>query len=271
MASAFFAHRNFAERARGLSIFSLNVGRTGSSLISAYAPLRCPSLNAALTSRSSPLWKLMIAARPPGRRHHGKHAQQFLQVGQLAVHQDAQGLKDRAVGRICCWRTVGSPFRGCGLTATGAASRIRSASSCVRSSGRVVPPPDDRRGDLVGFRLVAQLAEGCGQVVRGQRVEQFGGGPAASGVHAHVERAVAREREPALGVVDLHARHAQVGEQAVAAVEACSGQSGGKPGEVAVMQGERRSDRGQLFACRGEVARVEVERDELASRSDAAQ
>ena len=76
---------------------------------------------------------------------------------------------------------------------------------------------------------------------------------------------------PRPAVVHLHARHAQVGEQAVAPVEPAGGEDGREAGEVGVVQFEVRGDGGELLAGRRQVGGVEVDGDQLARRADPAE
>src|SRR5208283_5045265 len=64
--------RNFADRARGLAVRSAQEARIGSSLPADQMPERSPARKDVFTSRSSPLWKLMIAVLPPARRQLGR-------------------------------------------------------------------------------------------------------------------------------------------------------------------------------------------------------
>src|SRR6185295_10859835 len=62
------AQRSLADLDREFESLSSSVAVIASSLIAAYRPVRSPSRKAFFTMRSSPLWKLMIAAVPPGFR-----------------------------------------------------------------------------------------------------------------------------------------------------------------------------------------------------------
>ena len=73
---------------------------------------------------------------------------------------------------------------------------------------------DDRAGDLAGARLLAIVADDAGDLGLVGLVEEFGGGLARL-AHPHVERAVVGESEAALGLVELHRRHADVERHAV--------------------------------------------------------
>ena len=77
----------------------------------------------------------------------------------------------------------------------------------------------DRRSNLLRFRLIAQLAKRGSQVAGRKGIQQLGCRAAPRRVHAHIERAIAREREAALGIIHLHARHAEIGQQTIAALQ----------------------------------------------------
>src|SRR4029077_3852052 len=83
--------------------------------------------------------------------------------------------------------------------------------------GQLRRPPDwstvARRGDrprhATGIALLAEGADQRGQFLLGEPRDEIGRGLALA-PHAHVERAVGREREAALGAAKLHRRHAEI-------------------------------------------------------------
>ena len=89
----------------------------------------------------------------------------------------------------------------------------------VRVMGSTARRADDQAGDLLMVRLVGQFPQRLGQFLFRETVEQVGAGLLEPVVHPHVERPFMLVADAALGIVDLHARNAQVGEDDVEAVE----------------------------------------------------
>jgi hypothetical protein len=73
----------------------------------------------------------------------------------------------------------------------------------------------DQPRDPLCVALLAELADHRHERVLIDRAQQLERGGAARGIHAHVERARLAEREPALGMIELRRRHAEVGEDAI--------------------------------------------------------
>ena len=117
---------------------------------------------------------------------------------------------------------------------------------------------------IVAYHLGQKALIGAGQEVRGTL--------AAGGVHAHVQRRVEAEAEPARGVVDLRRAHAQVQQHALHPREALAGEHLGHLREVGVMDGKTRvlDPRGTLCR-RGHRLRVAVEGDQPPRRRQARQ
>jgi len=89
-------------------------------------------------------------------------------------------------------------------------------------------------------------------------------------MHAHIEEAVAHVREPATGVIDLHARDTQVRQNDVGVPGACHGERLPDAREVEMVQQERVPDfRQSLFRPR-QVGRIEFQADQSSRRPDAA-
>ena len=86
----------------------------------------------------------------------------------------------------------------------GMESRTSSTSRALVSNGAPAALAHDRVGDPAGELLLAVLAQHARELGGGVGVEHLGGGDAARGVHAHVERRVLRVGEAALGLVELH-------------------------------------------------------------------
>ncbi len=97
------------------------------------------------------------------------------------------------------------------------AAVITSASSVVVCSGRAATM---RSGDAAGEPLVAVSTDDAGQLLFGVAVDDVGGRPRLVAVHPHVERAFLAVREPAIGVVELGRRHAEVEQRAADLVDA---------------------------------------------------
>ena len=72
----------------------------------------------------------------------------------------------------------------------------------------------DRPGDAARVTLLAQVEQDGGEIGLGSAVDDVGRRWAIA-IHAHVERAVGAEREAALGLIELHGRHADVEHYAV--------------------------------------------------------
>ena len=74
---------------------------------------------------------------------------------------------------------------------------------------------DDGRSQPPRIFQFAEKLEDASQLLLLIRVEHIGGGVSAACVHAHVERRVKSERKSACFVVEVVARHAQIGQNAV--------------------------------------------------------
>ena len=137
-------------------------------------------------------------AQAPRRR-----LEESIQPLELAVHPDAQRLK-RPRGRV-------DPGR--------AAARDRAAhdrcQATGRGDGRLAARVDDGARDPTGKALFAVLKDGIGQLALRRPRDQISGRFAGAPVHAHVQRLVALKAEAAARLVELHRRHAKVGESAV--------------------------------------------------------
>ena len=95
------------------------------------------------------------------------------------------------------------------------------------------------------------------------------GGRPARPIHPHVEWAIAHVREAAVTIVHLHARHADIGKQDIAAGQAFGPKSTWDASEVRVVNGEQVSDGRELLGGGRDVAAVEIEGDEHSLRADA--
>ena len=76
------------------------------------------------------------------------------------------------------------------------------------------PATDDRRRDAARPRLLAEPEDQVRELSLGQPVHEVGRARPLGGVHAHVERAVVPEPEPALRPIELHRGDPEVEEHA---------------------------------------------------------
>ena len=167
-----------------------------------YTPSWSPARNACLTRRSSPEWNVRRTTLPPGRRHVGRLTQQGVERPELVVHRDAERLEHAAHG-VAGYRLAASLAHGM----HDGDERLRGDERRPSLCG------NDRRGQFLRERLVGILDQQLRQLRRSDPGEQFSRGRTAGRVHPHVQRAGRLEAEPARGVVDLHRRDPQVGEQ----------------------------------------------------------
>ncbi len=105
-----------------------------------------------------------------------------------------------------------------------------------RADGPLLALGNDRPGDVLAVRLVGQVSQGQAQSLLVDRRQQVGRGLLHPRVHAHVERAVVLVAEASRRVVDLHARHTEIGQDGVVTVEPFSPQGGVDAREVAPME-----------------------------------
>ena len=222
-ASVRAALRSLAERARGLAAVSVGLGTVGPFVVArkvgsaAGAAGRCREppgrrpLRAAmncLTMRSSSEWKVTTASRPPG-----------LSTRSAACSARANSPSSSLTAMRSAWKTRVAGCRPPGSARTSPATR---SASCARGLDAALAAFfDDGAGDGPGPPLLAVMKEDVGQLRLGGLVDEVGGAPPVP-LHAHVERPVAAEREAALGLVELHRRHADVENDAVDALEAGS-------------------------------------------------
>jgi len=106
------------------------------------------------------------------------------------------------------------------------------------------------------------------QLTLGQLVHDPRRGDRNVPVHPHVERAVVTEAEPSVGVVELHAREAQVEKHTVGRLHAGLPSQPGHLPEVTLDQGRRRGDgaEGRPGGLDGDL--VPVDGEQPAIRSD---
>jgi hypothetical protein len=123
-----------------------------------------------------------------GGQESERTLQTRLDCGQLIIGGDPQSL-EAAGGRVRRSPTSGTdPFDELGELARGGEGAIAALSL-------------NFSGYLPGMPLVAQFPENVGQFTRRERVDKVCRGRAGSAlIHAHVQRTILLEREPALGV-----------------------------------------------------------------------
>ena len=84
-----------------------------------------------------------------------------------------------------------------------------------RIDRRLAPRGDERAGNAARETLFAVRVNRVGQLLLGAAGDEIGGGLSRAAIHAHVERLVALKAESPAGCVELHRRHAEIGERAV--------------------------------------------------------
>ncbi len=136
-----------------------------------------------------------------------------LQFVQLGVDGDAQGLKG-AGGRM---------HLGPAPAAQGALDGVGQVQGALER--RLGPAAGQGGGDAARLALLTIEPENAGQLGRLGGVDQVGGALALAR-HAHVQRPVAHEREAAIGLVQLHGRHAQVQHHSIHRRDQMLGQGG---------------------------------------------
>src|SRR5688572_252316 len=187
--------------------------------------------------------------------------EQPIEVRQLAVHENAQRLE--------------RPRRGMQLRAGCALEREipglahDGGELLRRRDGLKLPPLDDEPRDLRCVGFVPELQQRVREIALAHAREQRRCRLPARRIHPHVERPRPAVGEAARGIIDLRAGDADVGEDAVDALDPGLREHGRQRGEVVVEQLEVRADRGQRRLGALEVGRVEVDPDHAAARTDA--
>jgi hypothetical protein len=97
-------------------------------------------------------------------------------------------------------------------------------------------------------------------------LQQVRGGAAAGRVEAHIERPIAHEGESAAAVIDLHARHAEIGQESIDTGRAFASEDVRQSREVRVMERKEPADGLELHEGRYDVRRIEVGGDEQSIR-----
>ena len=162
-------------------------------------PPEAASAKVCFVRRSSPGVVADHRAHAPDRQVRQGDRQRGLELAQLVVHLDPQGLEDPA-GRVA-------------LPAGRRRHRRRHDFGQLPRRGQW-PGPHDGPGDAPGQPALSVLTEQRRQVLDREGVHQVGGRGPGGRVHPHVERPVLAEREPPLGPVELGGADAQVEEHA---------------------------------------------------------
>src|SRR5713226_9142951 len=100
--------------------------------------------------------------------------------------------------------------------------------------------------------------ESFGQVRSRNRRQQVRRRFTVGSIHAHVEGAVTSIGKAALGIVDLHTRHAEVRQENVDASHSFGSENGGKGGEVPGMDNVWQTDTIQDFATSGKIVGIPI-------------
>ena len=122
----------------------------------------------------------------------------------------------------------------------------------------------DGAGNTPCMLLFAQEAEDSDQIGHLGAVDHIGSRNAGD-CHAHVERAVALEREAALGLVDLHRGHADIEHDAV---ETAFRRELGEIGEFRVMKDEPTTARFDQILAAGNGVGIAVERNDIGTLAE---
>ena len=120
-------------------------------------------------------------------------------------------------------------------------------------------------------RLIGQFPQRLGQFVFGEAVEQIGAGLRDSVVHPHIERTFMLVAHPALGIVDLHARNAEVGEDDIEAVELLLAEHLGDAGEIAVIEAHRHALLAQAAAGALQLGGIDIQADQSSAGPDSSE
>jgi hypothetical protein len=132
--------------------------------------------------------------------------------------------------------------------------------------GLAGPLADDRVGDPGGEALLAVLLEHARQRLAVVAVDDLGGGGAARGVHAHVQRRVLRVGEAAVGLVELQRADPEVEQHAVHAVQAEAASTAGSSSYTACTSVVRPAYGARPLAAAAQRLGVAVQADQPAVR-----
>lgn len=192
-----------------------------------------------------------------------KGIEKRIEVGQLVVDHDAERLKGAGGGvelgahasfdgEVACFADDGHEIFG-------------------GSDGLLGSAFDNEFGDLLCVFFVAELIQSISEILFAHAVEDVGGGFTLRWIHAHVERAGLAVGEATVGIVDLRAGDADVGEDGINGGfgDFQIGEYAGKIAEVGVDDVEADStvaalDFLELDAGFDDVGGVEIEGDEAA-------
>ena len=197
------AARSFALRARGFRSISASVGTCGRLVRMLIPPAACRARSVCFTTRSSSEWNVITTRRPAGAEPAGRVREEPVEPVELAIHPDADRL-ERPRRRI---------------DSRVALPRDRLPDDLRQTARRLDAPSatglDDRPRHPSCVALFAEFVNHVRQrsfIGGGQHV---GRRRAARSVHPHVERLVSPEAESAIRRVELHRRHAEIGQHTV--------------------------------------------------------
>jgi hypothetical protein len=141
---------------------------------------------------------------PAGAQHALGGVERAHELAELVVDGDAQALEH-----------AGRGVDAAGLGPDEAGDELGELAR--RLDAALAAALDHGAGHRPRAALLAEMEEHVRELGLGGAVDEVGGAVAVA-LHAHVERPVAAEREAALGLVELHRRHADVEHDAVDAV-----------------------------------------------------
>ena len=123
---------------------------------------------------------------------------------------------------------------------------------------------DQHAGDLAAGFFFAVQPEHFGDILLGSLRQPLGGALAARSVHAHVERTILTETEPAFGHIQLRRGHAQIEQYAIQT--ALRLRPAGHFGERTVVQGNAGIG-GEMFAGMRDGLRILVHQQQVTIRT----
>ncbi len=134
-------------------------------------------------------------------------SEKFLKSSQLVVDSDAKSLEDSLNGILQIFRH-------------GSSCLIESRSDqfhqiLSRPERCAAMSAQNRFRQKLGMRFVGVFRQKSTQSFLRLSGEHFGGAKAALGVHPHIERPLGFETEASIGIIDLHGRDAEIGEEQI--------------------------------------------------------
>ncbi len=139
------------------------------------------------------------------------------------------------------------------------------ASAAVVSIGALGAGLDDGAGDAARMAFLAEQEDDVGEIALAGRGDDIGSARAVLR-HPHVERAVETEREAALGLVELHRRHADIEHNAIDLVVAAFSRNGIEIGKAVFDQSQPALRLLHHIGPAGDGGLIAVDTDHLAVR-----